>query len=466
MTQWNNATEAHRFIDYIFLYAARIAADGVWQWVEDPFSGTRDYIRTHHPRPWFRREYTKQRLHDAVHKMMTLYRPDDWQQLLLEWPHKSETDPNRLAYTRDERSGEADRQVVTSVGKYLTRHFRYAPDYIIRDVVAEFTYGGKTELTHDMDKMIAAVMDGPSSCMTRDFSIRCDDGVRRHPYAVYDPSLGWGMAVRYEDTDVMGRCLVWTDPDNEDNRGFVRSYKRERGACSHSGRDEAIDAFLTNLGYCKWSEWPDNTPLKQYRVSEGYLMPYIDGGCQNVDEDSFTINSCGDLSCSNTNGRVNAYEYTCECCGAGIDEDDRHFVGIHEDTTVGPCCIDDYTYAYSRRGNHYYIPNDRAIDVDGDYYDTDYLSDNNIVELANGDHAHQNNAVYIDSEDAYYHVDDDDICYAEDSNQYELKDNCWQCEESCKWYTDDEDYVEVDGLKYHPDNAPEVEAEEDEGEQA
>ena len=100
--------------------------------------------------------------------------------------------------------------------------------------------------------------------------------------------------------------------------------------------------------------------------------------------------------------------------------------------------------------------------VDGEYYDRDYLSDNGIVELHDGDYCHQDNAVYIDSEDAYYHVDSGDICYAQDSNQYELVDNCWRCEESGNWYTDDEDYVEIDGCKYHPDHAPETEDDETE----
>jgi hypothetical protein len=65
--------------------------------------------------------------------------------------------------------------------------------------------------------------------------------------------------------------------------------------------------------------------------------------------------------------------------------------------------------------------------------------------------------VYVESCDAYYHVDDDDTCYAEDTGRYELKDDCWQCQSTYNWYTDDTDNVEVDGSLYHPDNAPETE---------
>jgi hypothetical protein len=110
---------------------------------------------------------------------------------------------------------------------------------------------------------------------------------------------------------------------------------------------------------------------------------------------------------------------------------------------------------YGRSRHEYYVPNNEAVRVDGEYYDSDYLSDNDIVELHDGDYAHSDNAVYVESEDAYYHCDDDDICYPEDSGRYELKDNCWLCEGSGNWYTEDTDNVEIDGDLYHPDHAPE-----------
>ena len=189
-------------------------------------------------------------------------------------------------------------------------------------------------------------------------------------------------------------------------------------------------------------------------------MPYIDGGNQHVEEngdDEFRISDYSGWEACSTSGIINGYTCTCEDCGAGMDEDDSYSIGYHGDHRVGPCCIDDYTRVYGRRGDEYYVNSDRAIEADGEYYDCDYLSDNSIVELNNGDYTHHDNAVYIESEDAYYHVDDDDICYAEDSNQHELKDNCWCCTESGNWYTEDTDNVEIDGDLYHPDHAPEPE---------
>jgi hypothetical protein len=279
------------------------------------------------------------------------------------------------------------------------------------------------------------------------------------------------MAVR-ADTDgmVLGRCLVH---ESDEGKGFVRSYKREREYSSHSGADEAIEAYLQSLGYAKWRGWPDHVRIMRYPLRrEGYLMPYIDGGNQHVDEDvntdAFRITSYDGFEACSTSGIINGYTCTCEDCGEGVDEDDMYSIGYHGDSRVGPCCIDNYTRVTGRRRDEYFINNDRAVQTqDGDWYDSDYLDDNNIVELHDGDYTHSDNAVYIHSEDAYYHCDDDDICYAEDSGQYELRDDCWQCTESGNWYTDDTDSVEVDGELYHPDHAPESDDEdEDETETA
>ena len=196
----------------------------------------------------------------------------------------------------------------------------------------------------------------------------------------------------------------------------------------------------------------------------GYLMPYIDGGTQRVDHnrgDCFVITDGGEIDASNTGGTASSYEYNCEDCGDGFNDGDGYWTGIHEDHHVCDSCgSNEYTYAYSRRGDQYYIPNDRVTYIDGEYYDDDYLDDNDIVCLHDGEFAHRDNTVFIESTDEYYLQDDTDICYTEDTERYELKENCWQCTESGNWYTDDEDSVEVDGELYHPDHAPEPEEKE------
>jgi hypothetical protein len=225
--------------------------------------------------------------------------------------------------------------------------------------------------------------------------------------------------------------------ESEWGKGFVRSYKREREYSSHSGTDEAIEAFLQSQGYAKWRGWPDHTRLMRYSLRrEGFLMPYIDGNCQHVDEDGddrFRISSYDGWEACNTSGMLNGYACTCDDCGAGMDEDDSYSIGYHGDSRVGPCCIDDYTHVYGRRGDTYYVNSDNAVEVDGEWY----------------------------------HLDDDRICRTTDTDEYLLCDNgCWQCEESGNWYTDSVDYVEVDDKKYHPSRAPATDDAEEGGDTA
>jgi hypothetical protein len=272
------------------------------------------------------------------------------------------------------------------------------------------------------------------------------------------------MAVR-TDTDgmVLGRCLVH---ESDEGKGYVRSYKRERDYASNSGADESIEAYLKGLGYAKWRGWPDHIHIMRYplRHGDGFLMPYIDGNNQHVDDavddagvNTFRISEYDGFEATNTSGMLNAYTCTCDDCGEGMDEDDSYSIGYHGDSRVGSCCIDNYTMVYGRRGEQYYVDEDRAVEVDGEWYHDDYFDDNGIVQLHDGDYTHQDNAVYIESANAYYHCYDEDIVCAENTNQHELREDCWCCAESGNWYTDDEESVEVDGETYHPDHAPEIE---------
>jgi hypothetical protein len=88
-----------------------------------------------------------------------------------------------------------------------------------------------------------------------------------------------------------------------------------------------------------------------------------------------------------------------------------------------------------------------------EYYDEDYLDDNEIVCLENGDYESLDNAVEVSGE--WYHVDDERITRAEDTDEYALTADCWQCAESGNMYTDDcEDYTEYEGERYHDDYIP------------
>lgn len=463
--KFNNGREATTFFNGVFLTAMNILGGrhSVWEETHNPYRHGR-WVTIPATRSWYARDVQRYQLHPVISEVIDkrYYRPLDWHLLVLEFPHRSVTDFNRLAYTRDERSGIADRQVITTIGKYLQRHF-VIPDHEIRDIVALYTSNGDMAIESTMDAIVNAARKGPHSCMSSDIQVTCADGVRRHPYEVYDPKLGWSVALRRYEGRIDGRALVYND-DGDGKSYFVRSYKR----CTNGGysyADEALEAWLKSQGINKHGGW-EGAVIAQHVVCDGYLAPYLDGdACHVYPQDGkllITSDSEDAYEAQNTNGVTDDAHHgePCEDCGAHHDEDDMYWVGVHEDRRVGSCCIDDYTYAYSRRGDRYYIYNDRVVEVNGDWYDTEYLGDNDIVELHDGEYSHIDNAVYIESCGEYYDCDDDAICYADDTGQYELSDDCWQCESTHLWYTDDIEYVEVDGCKYHPDAAPEPEQDE------
>jgi hypothetical protein len=132
---------------------------------------------------------------------------------------------------------------------------------------------------------------------------------------------------------------------------------------------------------------------------------------------------------------------------------------ITKTNLVCSSCEDGYRLGYGRGGRSYRFSEEYAVYVDSrdDYYHTDYLDDNNIVELDNGNYEHVDNAIEIDG--SWYTQDDENICLFQDTQEWGFQCDGWQCTHSCDWYTDSVECVEINGEKFHPDVAPETEGE-------
>ena len=466
-------------MENIFNQAARILRTSQWERVP---MYTPDGIRFHEPtcvraaRPWHDREQARYQLHPIVRKALRMSRPDDWQLLLLQWPHESTTDSTRLAYTRDERSGEADRQVVTSIGKYLTAHFSKLPDHAIRDLVA-LASNSTCKFVHTTAEMIYHLHKGPKSCM-----VWGDGDMDSHPYKAYCPTLGWHMAIRVFDDDTVGRALCNTDAEGQ--KYFVRTYKKCPNG-GYSNADETLAAWLKAEGYIHYSEYPEGTRLKYikaHRHSDEFVAPYLDGGNQRVnlkwnngDVECIVVDEEGDFTCNQTDGTTEeSGGVECEDCGVRFDDGDGYWVGRYEDSHICQrCCDNNYVYAYSANSNQRYIHQDNVAYVDSwaEYVDTDYLSDNSVVELANGDYALEDDCVEIDDD---WYLNDDERIVCDHEGTYRLIKDCvqlhndewafegdaWKCYATSDWYLyDDVEPVVIDDNLYHPDDAPEQDAE-------
>jgi hypothetical protein len=320
---------------------------------------------------------------------------------------------------------------------------------------------------HTTAEMIYHLGRGPQSCMKWS-----DMDLDSHPYACYAPKFGWSMAIREEGGDTVARALVYTPA--EGNAYFVRSYTKN-DSFSHS--DTILEAWLNSQGIRKRSDW-DGAKLARVVVGsfDRVVFPYIDGEVKDVDDcgDYLLITENGEFRCDNTDGTADDTEMrTCDDCGSRESEDDGYWVGINDDSWVCESCRDnEYTYVAGRRGRHYYLHYDNIIEVNDNYYDPEYVSDNNIVQLHDGGYADLDDAVYIESEGEYYDSDDCDIC-CDHNGEYQLTDNCvelhngewcltvdaWQCTHSDEWYVSgDDDYVTTaDGDIIHPDYADECE---------
>lgn len=379
-------------------------------------------------RPWFVDTKLRHRLLPAVSALYasSLYTYiADWREMLLEWPHQSEEDPSKVAYTQSEDKGKRGLYTRTSMGKYIKRHCPTMPDHVLRDFVALHDPShGKCKFVHTVDEMIDAVEEGPKSCMQ--FGSAYDGG--DHPYSVYDPQYGWHMAVRVSGDGIHARCLC-------NNGVFVRSYNKcPNGGFSHS--DTALEAWLHDQGYEKASRWPEGLKLRCIDAGyDRYVMPYIDGELRNVElnGDVFVIDSNGDFCAASTEGHIGtAAGVECEACGDLTDEDDLHGVGFYGDQQVcGHCIENNYVYAIGRGGDQYYCPDCECTYVEeyNLWYEDYYMGDNGIVECRD----ERNRFTYRKDED------------------------CWYCEGSGEYYTDDVPsyYDDWSGCTYHEDALPE-----------
>jgi hypothetical protein len=427
-------------------------------------------------RPWFHREYFNSggNMHPAVFKAWDLAEPANWHQLVMEWPHESKQGAHMVAYTRDEKYGEADRQLVLSVSKYLTRHFPTLNSNVIRDISGMYAEA-KFGIVRTMPEMLDIVMYGPSSCMSGEaHEFSASDG--HHPYEVYDPQYGWHMAYIKEGNKYTGRALL-------NDNVWVRTY-RGRPDSRYSDTDERLNSWLREQGYSKADGW-GGFSVARISVSNscGILAPYIDGRERDLSErDSgrFKIvnNGEGEYHCSETNGSADERNpCTCACCGTHMSEDDSHGVGRHCDEQVcEDCYSNDYTLVYGRRGEEYSVPNSDAIEVDGEWYHDEWLSDNDIVELHDGSYAHSDNTVYVESEDAHYRDDDERVVYTQ-AGEHEMRSDCvelangewcltdeaWCCGHTGDYYTNDEvaGVNTVCGKLVHPDHADQYQAQQE-----
>jgi hypothetical protein len=170
-----------------------------------------------------------------------------------------------IAYTPDARAGETDKQLRTTLGKFLRKHLLLVTDHAIADMEAAF----RAEMSDEIeiippDRIAEAYVQGPSSCMTHH---KAHWNLKHHPAEVYN-APGFGLAVlRNGAGQISARSLVWVNPGDPTDKRYLRVYG-----------DAALKRRLERNGYrCANFAGARIKAIPVHNEPDVYVMPYIDG---------------------------------------------------------------------------------------------------------------------------------------------------------------------------------------------
>lgn len=423
-------------------------------------------------RPWHARQQDRHQLHPVIVKALALDWPTDWKRVILEWPHVSTEDAKRLAYTRDEAKGEANRTTVTAIGKYVKQHWPLLSDDVIAKMTSAYLAKG-CEIRTSQRQIVQAVEEGPRSCMQWR-----DTDTSEHPYNAYAPELGWAVAVRLNDDGCIdGRALLWEGVIGlVPYKCFVRTYARNPDGDTYSHADEELRAWLMEQGYTHRDGWPAGARIAKVPSSEfnhGNMFPYLDGSNDTVDEDGDAyVIRCGGgrfcCDCTDGDATHNQGEMCYECDGYFDDDDMNDANRQGDDIRVCDRCLSrSYTRVLgtgSSYSDHYYVRDYCVLEIGGEQFDENNLP-SWIVHCDHGGYANEDDVVYCRiSNESFDSADHPDLVILGDGS-YCHESYAFQCYGDNEWYLNSEvECVHIDGRDYHPDNAPKQDDDEDEDE--
>lgn len=246
----------------------------------------------------------------------------------LHFVHHAVNESGKVAYTRDEEDGAADRQLRMRVGRYLERYFggeaskRVLSSEEIATWSAKFGDPLGVKFATTADDIEHVYTNGPESCMSHGKS-HFDSPY--HPVRVYS---GPDLAVAYIERDgaITARALAWPD-----KKRYATVY----------GDEVRLGRALEELGY-KAQDYLHGARFRRSLHRGKFIVPYVDG-CNTVhDNGEFLVmdENRGDISAQNTNGLAEAMT-TCDRCEESVAEDNTNSVGQQAWCAI---CVDNYSF--------------------------------------------------------------------------------------------------------------------------
>lgn len=268
--------------------------------------------------------------------------------------HVSEADPHLVSYTPSEKHGREDRQVRTTLGRYLTRYQEQLglSDTRLNRISREWSALSQAPnivITNDEDEIVHIYRYGPSSCMS---SGKVDNDPVR-VYAGPDTAVAaWvvGSSVMKAEK-ILARSVVVPE-----DKKYVRAYSDDAEV------RRKFEQALEDMGYSHDMEALHGKRLKLIgsRWGDSVVCPYVDGmESGEVDGEYLYVyrGDGGDLDVQCTSGFAEPLGVACECCGDRYHEDGLTTV---EDggQVCGSCLHDAYTYAYTGYREQEWVCND------------------------------------------------------------------------------------------------------------
>lgn len=260
-----------------------------------------------------------------------------------------------LAFTENAQKGQQDIQLKLSVSRYLARfHGDNLSSDRIRDIAGKFAADTYTLTIEQTKEAFIFAYEGQEVCSESSLHVSCmakttdHFGTPVHPAAAYyTGSRGDSLAIAYirdpkNDRKVLARALVWPSKET-----YVRLY----------GTSETMRITLREkleaAGFTRDDDF-SGARLKRIEMDDArFVMPYIDGDCQCVDDhgDYFEIVGSGDYTATSTSGYIySSSRYTCDNCGDGMDEDDARDV---QGDTWCEHCYENHTFFCERTEETY-----------------------------------------------------------------------------------------------------------------
>lgn len=186
--------------------------------------------------------------------------------------HVSKEDKNFIAYTPDRNSGENDRQIKTTLGKFLMKYYPHYPDHTIGELVADhlgdmdntFLMASGPEIT---SLYLENGADDNGACMSKgaEMYAGCDG---HHPTEIYDAPNIFMAYLRDSEGKISARAMVYHA--SETDKRIIRVYL-----------NQVLKRKLIRSGY-KVGAW-HGAQFKTIPVGpksgkvQRYVVPYLDG---------------------------------------------------------------------------------------------------------------------------------------------------------------------------------------------